>query len=220
MTMRTDDPGALARSLARMLFAVLVGCFLSCCTCAHAATIPADAVRLQRDLIRTVHAGWGLDGPVTVFAAQIHQESGWRADARSGVGAQGLAQFMPATADWISELQPSLLGDRQPFNPVWSMRALVAYDRWLYQRVVAADECQRWAMTLSSYNGGLGWLLRDKTLAQQRGLNRNIWFGHVAKVNAGRTVAAWTENRAYPQRILYHQQPIYVSANWGAGVCL
>jgi soluble lytic murein transglycosylase-like protein len=65
------------------------------------------------------------------FAAQLHQESGWRPDAVSPVGAQGLAQFMPATADWISQLMPGL-NSREPFNPAWAIRALVSYDRWLW----------------------------------------------------------------------------------------
>ncbi|MDW9328117.1 transglycosylase SLT domain-containing protein, partial [Escherichia coli] len=66
--------------------------------------------------------------------AQLHQESGWRPDAVSPAGAQGLAQFMPATADWISQLMPGL-NSREPFNPAWAIRALVSYDRWLWQRV-------------------------------------------------------------------------------------
>jgi cell wall-associated NlpC family hydrolase len=36
--------------------------------------------------------------PVDVFLKQIQQESGFNPSARSGAGAQGIAQFMPATA--------------------------------------------------------------------------------------------------------------------------
>lgn len=36
--------------------------------------------------------------PPNVLKALIGQESGWRVNARSGAGAQGIAQFMPATA--------------------------------------------------------------------------------------------------------------------------
>lgn len=97
-----------------------------------------------------------LSALVADFAAQLHQESGWRPDAISPAGAQGLAQFMPATADWISQLIP-MLSSREPFNPAWAIRALVSYDRWLWQRVSAASDCERMAMTLSGYNGGLGW---------------------------------------------------------------
>ncbi|ECY5329999.1 transglycosylase SLT domain-containing protein, partial [Salmonella enterica subsp. enterica serovar Typhimurium] len=152
---------------------------------ARAAQPPQAALQYRDDVIRNARLEWGLSAPVADFAAQLHQESGWRPDAVSPVGAQGLAQFMPATADWISQLMPGL-NSREPFNPAWAIRALVSYDRWLWQRVSAANNCERMAMTLSGYNGGLGWVQRDKRLALQQGLDRTRWFGHVATVNAGR----------------------------------
>ena len=68
-------------------------------------------------------------------------------------------------------------------------------------------------MTLSGYNGGLGWVQRDRRLASQKGLDSTRWFGHVATVNAGRSTASWRENRHYPQRILFTLAPRYLS--WG-----
>lgn len=159
----------------------------------------------------------GLGAPVALFAAQVHQESAWRAGAVSHVGASGLAQFMPATADWISGLFPDL-AINDPFNPSWALRALVRYDAWLYARVRAATACQAWAMTLSAYNGGLGWISRDQALASRQGLDPLVWFGSVERVNAGRSAANWRENRAYPRRIIYTHQPRY--ATWGGTVCL
>ena len=64
---------------------------------------PQAAARYKLTLLREAHSQWGLDAPVAAFAAQVHQESGWRADAVSRVGARGLAQFMPATARWWCE---------------------------------------------------------------------------------------------------------------------
>ncbi|WP_349816831.1 transglycosylase SLT domain-containing protein [Acidovorax sp. SUPP3434] len=68
-------------------------------------------------LIRSAHAVWGLDAPVAVFTAQVHQEreSAWRAGAASHVGAAGLAQFMPATLRGISTTDPALRAN-QPFS--------------------------------------------------------------------------------------------------------
>ncbi|MCG5047307.1 transglycosylase SLT domain-containing protein [Pectobacterium brasiliense] len=183
---------------------------------AHAAQPPAAAQQYRSDLIRNARLDWGLNAPVADFAAQLHQESGWNPRAVSPVGAQGLAQFMPATAKWISGIMPELKTN-QPFNPAWSMRALTKYDRWIWQRVNAADDCQRMAMTLSGYNGGLGWVQRDQKLAAQRGLDRQRWFGHVATVNAGRSAANWRENRHYPQRILLALAPRYLT--WGGRSC-
>ncbi|OGS90966.1 MAG: lytic transglycosylase [Gallionellales bacterium GWA2_60_18] len=193
--------------------------------------VPRAALRYQRDLTRNARAVWGMDAPVAVFAAQIHQESRWRADARSVVGAQGIAQFMPATATWISGAYR--WGEAQPYNPAWAMRALVTYDRWLWDRVLPSPQpspasgesaargaepsnCERMAMSLSAYNGGLGWVYRDQKLAASRSLNPAIWFGHVEKVNAGRSAANFAENRGYPRVILLKHQPVY--ANWGGAI--
>ncbi|MBH2976839.1 transglycosylase SLT domain-containing protein [Serratia marcescens] len=184
---------------------------------AHAAQPPQAALQYRADVIRNARLEWGLSAPVADFAAQLHQESGWRPDAVSPVGAQGMAQFMPATADWISQLIPGL-NSREPFNPGWAIRALVSYDRWIWQRISAADDCERMAMTLSGYNGGLGWVQRDKRLATQNGLDNTRWFEHVATVNAGRSAANWRENRHYPQRILKELAPSYLS--WGGGSCV
>ncbi|EDF3789750.1 transglycosylase SLT domain-containing protein, partial [Salmonella enterica subsp. enterica serovar Montevideo] len=107
---------------------------------ARAAQPPQAALQYRDDVIRNARLEWGLSAPVADFAAQLHQESGWRPDAVSPAGAQGLAQFMPATADWISQLMPGL-NSREPFNPAWAIRALVSYDRWLWQRVSAASDC-------------------------------------------------------------------------------
>jgi hypothetical protein len=178
------------------------------------ADVPREAVQYQRDLIRNARFAWGIDAPVATFAAQIHQESRWRPAAVSPVGAAGLAQFMPATATWISGAYR--MGAAEPYNPAWALRALVTYDRHLWDRIKAADSCSRMAMTLSAYNGGLGWVYRDQQLAARSQIDRGRWFGHVELVNAGRSQAAIRENRGYPRNILMRWQPIY--ANWGGGI--
>lgn len=182
----------------------------------QAAEIPPAAHKYRADLTRSARLSWGMDAPIATFAAQVHQESGWHPNAVSRVGAQGLAQFMPATARWIGGIVPELAA-RQPDNPTWALRALTAYDRWLYERIQADTECDRMAMTLASYNGGLGWLLKDKAMAQSAGDNRNRWWGHVDRYNAGRNRESFAENRGYPVRIIRAIQPAY--AAWGKGVC-
>ena len=114
------------------LLVLLVGGLLS--VRAAAADIPQGALKHRADLTRNARAVWGLDAPVATFAGQVHQESRWRPEAVSPVGAQGIAQFMPATADWIAEAYPAL-ADQQPFNPGWGLRALVTYDRHLWERI-------------------------------------------------------------------------------------
>lgn len=184
----------------------------------RAETIPTAAAKHRAELTRCGRYVWGLSAPVATLAGQVHQESGWREGAVSPVGARGLAQFMPATSRWIAGLVPELAANA-PFNPGWALRALAEYDKWLWDRVSARDDCQRMAMALAAYNGGLGWVQRDKGLAKARGADPLIWWDQVERFNAGRSSAAFRENRGYPRRILRSLEPLYLSAGWGRGVC-
>lgn len=181
---------------------------------AFGAEIPPAANKHRRDLTRNAHMIWGLDAPVATFAAQIHQESGWRPDARSAY-AYGLAQFTPATADWIGTLDPVLAG-ADAGNPVWALRALVRYDRWLWQRLPAATDCDRMAFALAGYNGGAGWLTREQRAAAAAGMAPDRWWQAVETVCV-RAEWACRENRGYPRRILQVLEPAYVRAGWGLG---
>lgn len=209
-TPRVPVPVHGAARVMLWLFAALVVFALA--APAFAQRVPADAQRYRNTLQREAQRVWGLDAPVATFAAQIHQESRWRADARSVVGAQGLAQFMPATATWIGGLYPSL-GERAPMNPTWAIRALVTYDKWLADRIKADDECQRMAFALAGYNGGLGWVYKRQRLSDQPG----VCLGATCTINPGVTAASQRENEHYPRVILQQHQPLY--AEWGPGAC-
>ncbi len=185
---------------------------------AAAAQIPREALQYRADLTRQARLAWGLNAPVADFAAQIHQESHWRPDAVSRAGAVGMAQFMPATAAWWCSLHGLSREACTPHNPTWALRALVGYDRWLWDRVRdTAGDCDRMAMTLSAYNGGLGWVQRDRALASSKGLDAGRYWGTVETVNAGRAAWAIHENRDYPRRILRVLAPRY--AAWGPSAC-
>lgn len=182
--------------------------------CAHAEPIPAAAQRYRSEVIRAARCEAGLDAPVAVFAAQLEQESGWNPEARSVVGAQGLGQFMPATARDMGRTRPDL-GPAVPTNPGWAIRALVVYDLANLKCIQAASLCDAWALALMAYNGGLGWVWRDQAKAKAQGLDPGLWQS-VASVNAGRSIAAKRENTGYPRQILLRRQPKYLA--WGPGV--
>jgi soluble lytic murein transglycosylase-like protein len=184
-------------------------------TPAHAESIPAVAQQYRSVLIRAARVEGGLSAPVAVFAAQLEQESAWNPEAVSPVGARGLGQFMPGTARDLGRTRPDL-GPAIPTNPGWALRALVAYDLANLRRVRAATEADAWAMALAAYNGGLTWVRRDAALAVRQGLDPLRWWGSVETVNAGRSVAAWRENRGYPRAILLKRQPKYLA--WGPGI--
>jgi hypothetical protein len=155
---------------------------------------------------------------VSRFAAQLQAESSWRPTASSGV-ADGLAQFTPGTAVWISRTYPEL-GPPAPFSPRWALRALVIYDQHLFDRITGtATDCDRWGMVLIAYNGGLGWLERDRLLAASKGADPARWWGETERFSR-RAKWAFTENRVYPKRILLQFEPAYLDAGWGGqAVC-
>lgn len=185
---------------------------------ATAAGIPLDAKRWQRELTHVAHQQYGLGAPTATLAALIHQESRWQAGVVSPAGAQGLAQFMPATANWMPSVFPQLQ-TAAPFDPRWSIRAMVLYTVWINDRVTAEDNCEQWAFILSAYNGGLGWVNRDKQLAKNNGANPYVFFGEVERFNAGRSTANFTENRNYAHLILRKYSNDYYRADWRLSAC-
>ncbi|MCE8004241.1 transglycosylase SLT domain-containing protein [Halomonas sp. MCCC 1A11081] len=194
-----------------LLLAILV---VSCQ--ARAQAIPANAAQYQRELTRIVQQEFGLPAPVAIHAGQIHQESAWRSDARSPVGAEGLSQFMPGTSQWMAEIYPDL-GRAAPYSPTWAMRAQARYNRWHLRRLSSVtDTCERWAFAMSAYNGGLGWVQRDQRLASAAGDDPAVWFGSVERYT-NRAGWAERENRHYVRHILLELTPRYVRAGWQGG---
>jgi hypothetical protein len=183
--------------------------------------IPAEAYKHRSFLIREARFEHGLNAPVALFASQIHQESAWRPHVSSPF-ADGLTQFTPDTAKWIAELYPDL-GNADVFNPKWAIRAMLRYDKHLYSLfTTVTSDCDRWAFVLSSYNGGYGWIKRDRAMAIENGLDPAKWWGNVEKYSP-RAAWAFTENRDYPRKIVYtHQEKYLKDGNrWtGSTVCL
>jgi soluble lytic murein transglycosylase-like protein len=202
------------RSLIRVLFRGGLlwwgGFFSTAC----AADIPDAALRHRAELTRTARAEWGLDAPVATFAAQIHQESGWRENVTASDNGRGLAQFMDATASWLVGRYPAL-GSADPYNPAWAMRALTRYDRHLYDSVRGADACQRMGAALKGYNAGVGYVLR----AQARSPQPEIWFGVTEHIATGQSAKNFEYSRLYPRWIIHRHQPRYVAAGFAQGVC-
>jgi hypothetical protein len=72
------------------------------------------------DICRAVEEDAAANGlPVEFFARVIWQESRFKAQAVSPKGAQGIAQFMPETADWRGTIKKIADGDS------WQMLATV-----------------------------------------------------------------------------------------------
>lgn len=194
-------------------------------TPAHAAEravrVPEVATTYRLKIEREAVRNFGLEAPAARLAAQVHQESGWRSDAASAY-AQGLAQFTPGTAAWLPTVCPAV-GEADPWDPDWSLRAQACYMAWLHRRVprlpgAALTDCSRWVFALRAYNGGEGWMTRERRKAQAAGADPNAWQA----VEHYRVRATWAhrENTAYPRRILLRLEPAYLDAGWqGRAAC-
>jgi soluble lytic murein transglycosylase-like protein len=177
------------------------------------AGVPTAALRWRSELQRAAHSQWGLDAPMALLAAQVHQESAWNPGAVSHVGAAGLGQFMPATATWWCASGGTPAAQCQPTNPTWALRSLVGYDKWLYARLaVAGPDPARWWATLRAYNGGLGhWLAEAKAAGSYAQPAVDAACGR-----ARRHTSHCAENLGYPHRIMASLQPRYTG--WGLAV--
>jgi soluble lytic murein transglycosylase-like protein len=185
-------------------------------SCPVSGQVPAAALKYRNQLIREVHATWGLGGPVSVMAAQVMQESHFDTNAKSGAGAMGLGQIMPNTAKWLSMVYPQELAKPAPYDPNWNLRALVVYDRWIWVRVPLFKLGQeRFAAMLSGFNGGLGFTLKDQKIARETGsCDSSLWFGCAELSQDGRTAANLNENKQYPRRILLKYKPLFDRPDW------
>jgi soluble lytic murein transglycosylase-like protein len=136
---------------------------------------------------------------VPVLMAQIYQESTFNAKAKSPAGALGPLQFMPGTAKWAANA--GNLGPAMPSDPAWAVRAGSWYDKFLYDRVVYLNDCDKWGAALSSYNGGLGWHNRRQQIADDP---FDFW-NEVRTINPGVSDGNQLENALYPVKIIAGQ---------------
>jgi transglycosylase-like protein with SLT domain len=132
---------------------------------AFAQPIPLPSPRAEKstpptadDICRAVEENAAENGlPVEFFARVIWQESRFNARAVSRAGAQGIAQFMPRTADWH--------GLADPFDPIESLRHSASYLRDLRNRF------GNLGLAAAGYNAGPGrvseWLAGHRTLLRE-----------------------------------------------------
>lgn len=192
----------------------ILACLLPLITATCSQPAPAQVSKGEQyrpQITREAQFRFGIPAPVPAIAAQIQQESAWNPLAKSYVGASGLMQFMPATAKWAETVNH--WGAVDPLNPAWSIRAGVWYDRWIWDRVKADSECDRWHFTLSAYNGGLGYVYKRQAKSPEPGTWQATGY-----INPGITPSNQHENETYSSRILLKHQPMFTA--WGKSTCL
>ena len=128
--------------------------------------------------------GQEYDFDYLMMAAQGYQESRLDQNAKSHVGAIGVMQLMPATAEEQN------VGDVHQVEP--NIHAGVKYMRFMMDRYYAdepMDRVNKELFTFASYNAGPGKIRQMRKEAATRGLNPNVWFGNVEQVVADRVGA-------------------------------
>ncbi len=111
-------------------------------------------------------AGWDW----RLLAAQCYQESGFDPQAVSSMGALGLMQLLPSTADLMGV--PS---DKR-FDPEQNIAAAARYIRKVSQSFAdIKDADERIRFTLAAYNGGVGHIQDAQTLARKNGRDHQVW---------------------------------------------
>lgn len=147
----------------------------------RSATAPAEMERFRATLalFRRYSERFGFDG--LMMLAQGFQESRLDQNARSGVGAIGLMQLMPATG------QQMRVGDIRQAEA--NVHAGTKYMRHLldtYFPRAEFDEQNRTLFAFAAYNAGPGRMRQMREQARKEGLDPNQWFDNVERVTAAR----------------------------------
>lgn len=107
------------------------------------------------------------------FKAQCTQESMLRNNVKSHAGAMGICQFMPATARHFRI---------DPWNPKQAIQAEVRYMRQLYNtfsRRSAREHLDTMAFATSSYNYGIGNIVRKVQLCARQRFGNDLTWAHI-----------------------------------------
>ena len=118
-----------------------------------------------------------------LMAAQGYQESGLDQSKRSPVGAIGVMQVMPTTAQDKAVNIPDI--EKLESN----IHAGIKYNRWVvdnFYNEEAIRPVDRQLFAFASYNAGPGRVSRLRKEADEQGLDPNRWFNHVELIAAKR----------------------------------
>ncbi len=123
-----------------------------------------DEIKEAADII-----GWDWK----LLASMIYQESEFKPNVRSWVGAYGLMQLMPGVMDAYG-IDSTAGPNEQIITGVKHLRSI---DKQLTEDVT--DSTERVKFVLASYNCGLGHVLDARRLAVKLGKDPNIWTYNV-----------------------------------------
>ena len=164
---------------------------------------PPRAALEYRHIWRAEYRRSGLHPDYELWLlGQLTQESRWDRNAVSPVGAVGLAQFMGGTVRLMERAYgDDLRGLGGPREPQWAIRA---YFLLMTENIMtfrgAPNRLTRWKWAAAAYNGGPGYLRRERRVAG------GSWdYEHVRRFcERFRSPASCRENIPYPAHALRH----------------
>ena len=140
-------------------------------TCGIAGTCSRNLSPYDKMIIEHAKSiGWDW----RLLASLIYQESHFDPQARSWVGAAGLMQLMPMTAESF--------GASNVYDPIQSLKAGTSYLKWLddYWRVKVPDRNERIKFIMASYNVGQEHVADARRLAIKYNRDPQKWDDNVA----------------------------------------
>jgi|TARA_B110000037_G_scaffold217266_1_gene277957 membrane-bound lytic murein transglycosylase F len=139
-------------------------------------SVNSDVISKYDDIIKSNSIKLDWDWRLT--SVLIYQESQFKLGAKSWVGAGGLMQMMPAIA--------KEMGVKDRFDSADNVTGAPRYLGILWSRFDAIkDAIQRMKFTMAAYNCGYGHVRDAQTLADKKGVDRNIWDENVGKNDLG-----------------------------------
>ncbi|HES59030.1 MAG TPA: hypothetical protein ENO18_01245 [Caldithrix sp.] len=130
----------------------------------------SESIEKYKPIIKKYSKRYGFDW--RLIAAQIVQESGFKTKAQSRVGAHGLMQIMPGTAQEISrELDIEYIMK----NPRENITAGIYHLKKQLRYFPEADANERTKLALASYNCGVGRVFDAQDIARYYRKSPHQW---------------------------------------------
>jgi len=145
------------------------------------AVAPAELEKFQEtvSLFQKYGSQYNLD--YLLMMAEGFQESTLNQEAKSGVGAVGIMQLMPATGEQMK------VGDIHQKEA--NIHAGVKYIRFMVDKYFAnerMDDTNKLLFAFAAYNAGPGKIHSLREEAAKKGLDPNVWFDNVEFIAAAR----------------------------------
>lgn len=209
----------------------------------RAAELPPNAKTYLPMLVHEKTMHWPEMSQPAILAGQVHKETCitvkhrycWNPMAELktsrewGVGLGQITQVPGNNMDALRDIRaafPKELGgwgwdSKVLYRADYQLRALVLMNKKNYARITgAANEQERLAMMLVSYNGGPGRVISDRRMcAGTKGCDSSRWFGHAEKTSRlpqqalpGYGKSFFQITRDYPRDVMFVHAPKYEGA--------